>query len=117
MYVEKIQSISSGGVKYEANNDFGIALIYLITYVYTGFNNIVDIYLFSFLFNFNLLFLAFIFYNKICNIENLDNITCLFFFTNISLVYFSQLINKDMVTYLILLLALYSGVKKNYLFL
>ncbi|WP_435248251.1 hypothetical protein ACMAZD_01120 [Vibrio sp. nBUS_14] len=117
VYVEKIQSISSGGVKYEANNDFGIALIYLITYVYTGFNNLVDIYLFSFLFNINLLFLAFIFYNKICNIENLNNITCLFFFTNISLVYFSQLINKDLITYLVLLIALYSGVKKNYFLL
>ena len=114
IYVKELNGLNNEQIKYEMNNDFGIAFIFHVLYVKTGISNLFDIYVFSILFNLFFLLLSFVFYNKICSKHKLSDGACLLFFFNFSLVYFVQLINKDMITIFILLYSLYFSIKGKY---
>ena len=114
IYYKSLTELDGQGFIYKFNNDFGIAFVYDVVYKRLGFYYIVDIYLFALFFN--LIFLLFVFYlyNKICQLEGLSHLVSAMFFLNFSVIYFSQLINKDMLTLYFLLLSLYFAVKKKY---
>ncbi|WP_345881283.1 hypothetical protein [Shewanella algae] len=116
IYIKELATLVGKDVSYELNNDVGIALIYYAVYVASGINSIFDIYIFSLFFNLLFLLLSFFYYNKICSRHKLSDVACLFFFLNFSFLYFSQLVNKDMLTVFTLIYTLYFGIKGRIIF-
>ncbi|MBW3782375.1 hypothetical protein GL270_14170 [Aeromonas veronii] len=115
IYIQELEYLSNNEVSYELNNDFGIAFIYHLIYEKTQISSVIDIYVFSLIFNLMVLWLAFFYYNKVCSRHKLPDLACLVFFLNFSFVYFIQLVNKDMLTIFILIYTLYFGIKRHYI--
>lgn len=118
IYTKYIENIDGHNALVFADNNIGIALIY------QQFNNILpwqlfaDIEVLAATINTITLLVCFFVYRSICNALKLGSISRLSFFANTSLLYFTQLINKDLFTIFLLLFATYCGLqKKNWLLL
>lgn len=115
VYWNTLNKIKSEGLNVTSlNNDLGISLLYILfikLFSIFGITNISDI---SFCVNIITLFLVYKLYTDICNIINLKGKTWLFFFLEFQLLYFVQLINKDLFTILFFLIVLKLLLIKKY---
>ena len=109
VYLLNIDLVKEGSSLFELANDKGIASIYIFLSKALPFLVTTDMMLISFIFNITILLLNYWIYGKISDKLNLGLIGRLSFFVNLSLLYFAQLINKDMLTILLFLLATYAG--------
>jgi hypothetical protein len=112
--LDNILNIKDGNILLSINNDFGIALLY--TYIIKLFNliGIYDIILISFIFNIITVIFIYVNYIKICDKLNLKGVTKYYFFLGFQILYFTQLINKDLLTLLFFLLVLKFLIDKKY---
>lgn len=105
VYVTGIDRVREGFLAYEVSNDLGIAMIYAGLAAVAPWLVTPDFTLLSFVFNCVTLCAVYLVYARICNDLALSPWAKAAFFANLSLVYFAQLINKDMLTVLAFLLA------------
>lgn len=111
VYVSGIDRVRNGFVFYELSNDLGIAMIYAaLASVFPAFVD-TEFTLLPFLFNCATLIVVYLVYARLCNDLRLGGWAKAAFFANLSLVYFAQLINKDMLTVLAFLLAVSWGLR------
>lgn len=105
-YVDTISRLRDEGVGYELNNDVGISYFFLVlSDFFIGDNEgYAELALFV---NVVFLFLTFFIYIKVCDFYGFDLWGKLLFFAGIHLVYFAQLINKDMLSVFLILLPVY----------
>jgi hypothetical protein len=107
IYVDTMYSLRNWGFELGINNDFGIALFFLPVRGFLGFIVGDDLPLISLLFNCFVLVLCYWVYGLISEKLHLGLLGKLSFFANLSLIYFAQLINKDMLTIFFFLLSIY----------
>lgn len=117
IYLYNMDLIREGYSLFEFANDKGIAIIYLVLSQALPFLVAPEMELISFLFNCFVLILNYWIYGKIADELGLGLLGRLSFFYNLSLLYFAQLINKDMLTIFVFLLAAYAGMKRKHLLL
>lgn len=116
VYVDNIEKINADGVNVGLNNDVGISLIYI------GLANLFpwlvdsNYVLLSFVFNCLLIVLCYGYYSSICDRLGLGWLGKLSFFVNLYFLYFSQLINKDMLTVLVILFSVHCAKSKGKLY-
>ena len=114
-YVSTIEQIIDGNLLLSViNNDVGISLIYISISYFFSLIGINDIILVAFIFNLGTLFLVYKLYIKICNKLGLIGITKYLFFLGLQFLYFTQLINKDLLTILFFLLVLNCLLNKQF---
>lgn len=111
IYVINIDLIRRGEGLFEFANDKGIAFIYIILAKSFPFFVDPNFALISFLFNCVILCFCYWVYASICDHFQLGVLGKLSFFANLSLIYFAQLINKDLLTILAFLLAVHCGLR------
>jgi len=114
VYVRNIDLVESGDALIEFANDKGIASIYLMLSYAFPFLASEDMELMAFLFNTIIMMLCYVVYSKITDDLGLGVLGRLSFFIHLSFLYFSQLINKDMLTILYFLLAVRLGMQGRY---
>ncbi|WP_347901358.1 hypothetical protein [Pseudomonas purpurea] len=117
IYIDALRSIHDSGFQFGLNNDFGIAAIYTVLGDLMPFLVAPDYVLISFIFNCLVLFWCYLFYASVSDRYGLGVLGKLSFFANTYFLYFAQLINKDMLTVCVLLLAVYSALNKRLLLL
>lgn len=117
VYVFNMDLVKDGSSLFEFANDKGIASIYLFLSKALPFLVTPDMELISFVFNCTILILNYWIYGKLADELKLGLFGRLSFFLNFSLLYFAQLINKDMLTIFIFLTAAYAGMKGRHLLL
>ncbi|MEK7747806.1 MAG: hypothetical protein AAB300_01850 [Nitrospirota bacterium] len=98
---------------YEISNDIGIAAIYMALASAFPFLVDQDYTLIALVFNCITLIGCYVIYADICNYCKLGQIGNLSFFANLSLIYFAQMINKDMLTIFAFLLAVRCGIHQR----
>jgi hypothetical protein len=113
VYVATLDALRANGIQYGLNNDFGIAGIYLVLGEFFPFLVNDQLTLLSFMFNTAVLIPTYLLWAKICDFYGLSLNARLAFFLNTSLLYFMQLINKDMLTIFAFLLAVYAGTHRR----
>ncbi|HEU4776176.1 MAG TPA: hypothetical protein VFS95_05075, partial [Telluria sp.] len=113
VYVQTMDAIASAGVEYGLNNDFGIAAIYLALAKALPWLVDDNYALLSFLFNGVVLGGCYLLWHGICVYYGIGLAGRLSFFLNTSLLYFMQLINKDMLTILAFLLAIFLATRRR----
>lgn len=115
VYLANVERIRAGEFAYyELRNDLGIAAVYLaLSDIAPAF--LIDEYFSALSLAVNLasLILCYAIYASICNHLHLGKTGKIAFFANLSLIYFAQLINKDMLTVLVFLLAVWCGLNKR----
>lgn len=111
VYLLNMDLVREGNSLFELANDKGIASIYVFLSRALPFLVTPDMALISFVFNIAILLLSYWIYGKISDALNLGLIGRLSFFVNLSLLYFAQLINKDMATIFIFLFCAYAGMR------
>ena len=117
VYVATIDAIARYGVEYGLNNDFGIAAIYLaLSDVFPWLVN-ANYTVISFAFNACVLVACYWLWSRICTHYGLGMGGRAAFFVNTSLIYFMQLINKDMLTVFTFLLAVHLGATRRHVWL
>lgn len=109
IYLSTMERIRDTELLYEMNNDVGIAVIYLALSALFPFLVDENLSLLALLFNGATLVACWVSYAAICRRLELGTSGKLTFFANLSLIYFAQLINKDMLTVLAFLLAVQLG--------
>lgn len=109
IYLSTMERIRDTELLYEMNNDVGIALIYMALSWFLPFLVDEDLALLALVFNSVTLVACWVSYASICHRLGLGTGGKLSFFANLSLIYFAQLINKDMLTVLSFLLAVQLG--------
>lgn len=114
IYRITMRNIEDGNVLLSINNDFGISFIYIYIIKLFTFIGLSDIILVSFIFNLLILTLIYVNYIRICDLLNLKSISKFYFFFGLQFLYFSQLINKDLLTILFFVLVLKNLIFKNY---
>lgn len=114
IYKENIEMVRSGESLFEFANDKGIASVYLLLSYVLPFLVTEDMELMSFIINIATLFVNFLIYSKISDKLGLGIHGRMSFFVNLSFIYFSQLINKDMLTIYCFLLAAMNGLERKY---
>ncbi len=113
VYLLNMDLIRDGESFFELANDKGIALIFLtLSLMFPSLIN-EHLTLIALIFNCLTLCCCYWFYAKICERLDLGALGKLTFFANFSVIYFAQLINKDMLTILAFLLAVYCGMKNR----
>lgn len=113
VYVATIDSIAQAGLQYGLNNDFGISTIYLgLLQVFPWLKN-PNLTLIAFVFNALVMCASFVLWVRICDYYQLGMTGQLAFFVNTSMIYFLQLINKDMLTVFGFLLAIDCGIRRR----
>ena len=113
VYLLNIDLVREGESFFELANDKGIAWIYLgLSAMFPFFLN-PEFTLISLIFNCLILCCCYLTFAKICDQLELGSLGKLSFFTNLSVVYFAQLINKDMLTILAFLMAVLCGLQKR----
>jgi hypothetical protein len=113
VYVDSIEQIQVGEVIFALSNDLGIAAIYVFLSRLFPFLVAPDFTLLAFVFNCGILCGCYVTYTRICDQLRLGIIGRISFFANTSMVYFAQLINKDLLTILAFLLAVHLGLKRR----
>lgn len=113
VYVDTIRNMGSGTFYTGFNNNYGISAIYY------GIGELFGLEaphwpLVALLVNLFFLVCSFVLYAKIHDLLNVNPYSILFFFLNTPLLYFAQLINKDMLTIFSILLIIYFLLKQNY---
>jgi hypothetical protein len=107
IYLGSVDRITSGDVTaYEVSNDIGIAAIYVgLAWVLPG---LVDeqMSVLALVFNCAILVCCYFLHSRICEHYRLGELAKWAFFLNLSLIYFAQLINKDMLTIFAFLLVI-----------
>ena len=98
IYAEYIDIVRSREFLYEMNNDFGIATIYSFLSTANAPGSDPDYTLTALIFNLVAMVWCYLLYSSICEKLQLGLSGRLSFFANASLIYFAQLINKDMLT-------------------
>lgn len=111
VYLLNMDLVREGDSLFELANDKGIASIYVFLSGALPFLVTPDMALMSFVFNIAILLLNYWIYGKISDALNLGLIGRFSFFANLSLLYFAQLINKDMATIFIFLFCAYAGIR------
>lgn len=114
VYLLNIDMVKSGESLFEIANDKGIASIYLFLSHIFPFLVTPDMAFLAFIFNCIVLAMSYKVYGNVADILNLGLLGKLSFFVNLSLLYFSQLINKDMLTIFVFLLTAYAGMRGRY---
>lgn len=118
VYLLNIDNVRNEGVVFNLGNDRGISQIYIFFSSVFPFLVDPDFSLISLFVNCMTLCGCYWLYIRICEILGLDTLHKLSFFVNFSLIYFAQLINKDMFTIFIFLLSCYLALgKKLYIIL
>lgn len=112
VYLMNMKWVQEGRTLFELANDKGIASIYLVLSELLPFLVAPDLALLSLVFNCLILILSYWIYGRISDEIGLGAVGRLSFFVNLSLLYFAQLINKDMLTILIFLLTAYAGMRR-----
>jgi hypothetical protein len=113
VYASLVESIRAEGVAYEFNNDVGISLVYVALSWLFPLSADPDFTLLALLFNSAVLCACYAVYAKICQQLGLGWVGRLSFFANLSLLYFAQLINKDLLTILAFLITVYCGMNRR----
>ena len=113
VYVETIEMIRESGFEYGLNNDVGIAFIYLVLVKLFPWTVNEGLTVISFLFNCSVLVFTYLLWSKICAFYKFGISANIAFFLNTSLIYFLQLINKDMLTVCLFLYVLYFGLTRR----
>lgn len=116
-YVETLDAIRADGIQYGFNNNFGIAAIYWVLSEFFPFLMNGQLTLLSFVFNLSVMLLTYFLWIRICDFYDLGFVARLSFFVNTSLLYFLQLINKDMLTIFAFLFAIYAVLYRRFLLL
>lgn len=116
-YVDTLDAIRADGVQYGFNNNFGIAAVYWALGTALPFLVNDQITLLPFVFNLVIMLLTYLLWVKICDFYKMGIAARLSFFVNTSLLYFLQLINKDMLTIFAFLFVIYVGLHRRYIFL
>lgn len=117
IYLNNISNIDQGNILLSLNNDFGIAFIYKYIIFCFNFFGINDIELIAFIFNLLTVIIIFRNYLKVCDKLDLTGFTKFLFFLGLQILYFTQLINKDLLTLLFFTLILKWLLNKNYKFI
>jgi hypothetical protein len=115
IYLDSMDQIKDGNILLSINNDFGIAFIYIYITKFFNLIGISDILTITFFFNIITLIFVFKNYLKICDKLNLNSITKYYFFLGFQFLYFTQLINKDLLTILFFTIVLKNLIEKKYL--
>lgn len=114
VYLESMDLVRGGESNYEFANDKGIASIYLVLTGLFPYLVTEDMESIAFIFNTLILLFSYLIYSKISDQLGLGFYGRLSFFVNLSLIYFSQLINKDMLTIFYFLIAVRLGMSRSY---
>ncbi len=114
IYVKNIELVANGESLFEFANDKGIASIYLMLANIFPYFATENMELMAFLFNTITLILCYAIYSKITDDLGLGVLGHLSFFFHLSFLYFSQLINKDMLTIFYFLLSVRFGMQGRY---
>ncbi len=114
VYIKNIKNIKEKNYLLSINNDFGIALLYIYVIKIFNFFGIYEIINIAFIFNLITVVFIYLNYIKICDKLKLNGITKFYFFLGIQIFYFTQLINKDLLTLLLFLLTLKWLLYKRY---
>ena len=114
-YLRTIRHINEGQILLSINNNVGISLIYIQLFKIFSFAGIKDPTLVSFIFNMLVLVFVFRYYSKMCDRLKLYGKTKLYFFFGVQFFYFSQLINKDLLTVLFFFISMDLLMQKKYL--
>lgn len=117
IYLANIDIVKDEGLLLNLGNDRGISQIYIFFSSILPFLYDPDFSKISFFVNCTTLIGCYWLYAKICDYLELGNLGKLTFFLNLSLIYFSQLINKDMFTVFAFLLSSYISIKKSPIYL
>lgn len=113
IYVSSMERIREEGLFYELSNDIGIAFIYLGLSWLLPFLVDDDYALLSLVVNLTTMVGCYWSYAAICRRLELGVSGKLSFFANLSLIYFAQLVNKDMLTIWAFLLAVQFGLTRR----
>ncbi len=114
IYVSYIDLVANSDWSLEINNNTGIAIVYFfISLISPRFLLDTDYLYLSLVINISVLVLIFYLYNRICNKFNLPSKAKYFLFWYFPLIYFCQLINKDIFTILTFVLILNSSLMKR----
>jgi hypothetical protein len=114
VYLKNIDLVKNGEALIEFANDKGIASIYLMLSYTFPFLASEDMKVMAFFFNTIIMVLCYVVYSKIADDLGLGGLGRLSFFIHLSFLYFSQLINKDMLTILYFLMAVRLGMQGRY---
>jgi len=114
IYLNNIDLVRSGDIPIYMGNDTGIAAIYSFISSANAPNFDADLTLTSLLFNLAVMAWCYRLYSNICEKLDLGAAGRLSFFVNTSLIYFAQLINKDMLTIAVFLFCINSALDKKY---
>lgn len=111
-YVDTIERLARDGVGYELNNDVGISFFYLVLggLFFSGEVDYVSLALYVNLF---FLLMTFVVYLKICDFYGFGFYARLAFFAGLHLIYFCQLINKDMLSVFLIVFSVYCGINRK----
>ena len=115
VYVDTIYRLEDEGFEYEPNNDVGIAYLYIFIKYFFGGAEDGAYETLALWVNVFFLALSFIFYVKICNYYNFGVWAKIAFLVGLHLVYFVQLINKDMMTVFIIIFSIYCAINRRIL--
>ncbi|UDM62778.1 hypothetical protein KIJ96_05930 [Pseudoalteromonas piscicida] len=116
IYLKKMDGFIHGEAdSYEMNNDLGIAIIYYFFYYKTGVDSLLDLRVFSFIFNATFYFLYVFVFFSICSKYRVSDYARLSVFLNLNLIYFMQLVNKDMLTIFALIYYLHLVINKSFI--
>lgn len=113
VYLSAIELVRQGEVAYEFSNDLGIALVYHYISLLLPSTSDPDFTRISLFFNCFVLCLCYFFHSHICRRLGLGASGKATFFVNTSFLYFSQLINKDLLTILVFLIAIDCGLNRR----
>lgn len=115
IYLDNIERLRARDVYgYQLSNDIGIAAIYLVLARAMPFLVDPDLTLIALVFNCAVMLCCYLVHASICERLNLGALGKLTFFSNLSLIYFAQMVNKDMLTLLAFLLAALVGIQRRY---
>jgi hypothetical protein len=114
VYLFNMDKVEEGASLFEFANDKGIASIYLFLSKAFPFLVTPGMALISLVFNSTILILNYWIYGKIVDELRLGLFGKLSFFLNFSLLYFAQLINKDMLTIFVFLITAYAGIRNRF---
>ena len=114
IYLLNMHLVEKDSDMVEFSNDKGIAIIYLFLSKILPFLILPNMELISLVFNCFILILNYWIYGKLADKLGLGLFGRLSFFLNLSLLYFAQLINKDMLTIFVILVSVYAGTLRRH---